>query len=348
MEVRDMAAESRSFGYTSQGEAVRAYTLENSGGMRAVMIDYGATLQALWVPNRQGGLTDVVLGFDDMAGYEGQDAYIGATIGRMANRVGGAAFSLDGHRYSLFANDGANHLHGGKRGFDKYVWQAETGEDFVRFSRLSPDGEEGYPGNLRLSVTYRLTEGNALCIRYEAVSDRDTIVSLTNHSYFNLNGGGSVLEQQLQINAQRYSELGEGVLPTGKALPVEGSPFDFRSFKPIGQDIDAEHPQLALGGGYDHNFVFRKTEGPNASAYAPKTGILMEVFTNSPGVQLYTANFMDGTTVGKNGVKYPKHGGFCLETQLFPDSVNQPSCPSCVVTKDSPQDFHTTYRFSIR
>ena len=269
-----MTTKSRHFGYTAQGQAVTAYTLENSSGMRAVIIDYGATLQSLQVRNRQGGLTDVVLGFDDMAGYEGQDAYLGATIGRMANRVGGAAFSLGGHRYPLFANDGANHLHGGRRGFDKYVWQAETGEDFVRFSRLSPDGEEGYPGNLQVSVTYRLTGDNALCIHYEALSDRDTIVSLTNHSYFNLNGGGSVLEQQLQINAQRYSELGAGVLPTGKALPVAGSPFDFRALKPIGQDIEAEHPQLALGSGYDHNFIL---SGPVAAiARSRETGIELQ------------------------------------------------------------------------
>lgn len=339
-----MAAESRSFGYTSQGEAVRAYTLENSGGMRAVMIDYGATLQALWVPNRQGGLTDVVLGFDDMAGYEGQDAYIGATIGRMANRVGGAAFSLGGHRYSLFANDGANHLHGGKRGFDKYVWQAETGEDFVRFSRLSPDGEEGYPGNLRLSVTYRLTEGNALCIRYEAVSDRDTIVSLTNHSYFNLNGGGSVLEQQLQINAQRYSELGEGVLPTGKALPVEGSPFDFRSFKPIGQDIDAEHPQLALGGGYDHNFIL---SGPVAAlARSRETGIELCCETDLPGMQLYTANFL-GNFTGKGGKAMGPRQAFCLETQLFPNAMNCYGFPSPVLRAGQQMCHETCYKFSL-
>ena len=262
----------------------------------------------------------------------------------MANRVGGAAFSLDGHRYSLFANDGANHLHGGKRGFDKYVWQAEQGEDFVRFSRLSPDGEEGYPGNLRLSVTYRLTEGNALCIRYEAVSDRDTIVSLTNHSYFNLNGGGSVLEQELQINAQRYSELGEGVLPTGKALPVEGSPFDFRSFKPIGQDIDAEHPQLALGGGYDHNFIL---SGPVAAlARSRETGIELCCETDLPGMQLYTANFL-GNFTGKGGKAMGPRQAFCLETQLFPNAMNCYGFPSPVLRAGQQMCHETCYKFSL-
>ncbi|MGN0983146.1 MAG: aldose epimerase family protein [Candidatus Limivicinus sp.] len=339
-----MTAESRFFGTTARGEAVQAYTLENSSGMRATVIDYGAALQSLLVPNRQGGLTDVVLGFDDVAGYEGQDAYIGATIGRMANRVGGAAFSLGGHRYSLFANDGANHLHGGQRGFDKFVWQAAQGEDFVCFSRLSPDGEEGYPGNLQVSVTYRLTEDKALCIRYEAVCDRDTVVSLTNHSYFNLSGGGSVLEQQLQINAQRYSELGAGMLPTGKALPVEGSPFDFRSLKPIGQDIEAEHPQLALGGGYDHNFIL---SGPVAAiARSWESGIKLQCETDLPGMQLYTANFL-GNFTGKGGAAMGRRQAFCLETQLFPNAMNCYGFPSPVLRAGERMAHETRYKFSL-
>ena len=339
-----MKADSRSFGYTSQGEAVRAYTLENSRGMQATMIDYGAALQSLQVRNCQGGLTDVVQGFDDVAGYEGQDAYIGATIGRMANRVGGAAFSLDGHRYRLFANDGVNHLHGGQRGFDKYVWQGSQGEDFVRFSRLSPDGEEGYPGNLQVSVTYRLTEDNTLCLRYEAVCDRDTLVSLPNHSYFNLNGGGSVLEQQLQINAQRYSELGAGVLPTGKALPVEDSPFDFRSFKPIGQDIDAAHPQLELGGGYDHNFIL---SGPAAAiARSRESGIELQCETDLPGLQLYTANFL-GNFTGKGGKAMGARQAFCLETQLFPNAMNCYGFPSPVLHAGERMAHETRYKFSL-
>lgn len=339
-----MKAASRSFGLTSRGEAVRAYTLENSHGMQATMIDYGAALQSLLVRNRQGGLTDVVQGFDDVAGYEGQDAYIGATIGRMANRVGGAAFSLGGHRYALYANNGANHLHGGQWGFDKYVWQAEQGEDFVRFSRLSPDGEEGYPGNLQVSVTYRLTEDNTLCLCYEALCDRDTIVSLTNHSYFNLNGGGSVLEQQLQINAQRYSELGAGVLPTGRALPVEGSPFDFRSFKPIGQDIDAKHPQLELGGGYDHNFIL---SGPLAAiARSGESGIALRCETDLPGLQFYTANFL-GNFTGKGGKAMGPRQAFCLESQLFPNAMNCYGFPSPVLHAGERMHHETRYNFSL-
>lgn len=339
-----MAVGIERFGYTSRGEAVSAYTLENSGGMKAVLIDYGAALQALLVKNRQGGFTDVVLGFDDVPGYEGQDAYIGATIGRMANRVGGAAFSLHGKTYRLFVNSGANHLHGGRRGFDKYVWQAQTGENRVRFSRLSPDGEEAYPGNLQVSVTYTLSEDNALHILYEAQCDRDTIVNLTNHSYFNLDGGGSILEQLLQINAQRYSELGEGTLPTGKNLPVENSPFDFRQLKPIGQDIDANHPQLELGGGYDHNFVL---SGPQAArVQSLQTGIELNARTDLPGMQLYTANFL-GRFRGKGGREMGPRQAFCLETQLFPNAMNCYGFPSPVLHAGEKLRHETVYQFSL-
>ena len=338
-----MRSEIKRFGKSSGGETVTAYSLENSSGTKAVFIDYGAALQSLRVRNRQDSLTDVVLGFDDMAGYEGQNAYIGATVGRVANRIGGARFTLD-REYRLFANDGENHLHGGRRGFDKYVWQAETGPDFVRFYRLSPDGEEGYPGNLRLWVTYRLTEDNALSINYRAICDRDTVVSLTNHSYFNLNGGGSVLEHTLQINAQRYSELGPGLLPTGRALPVEGSPFDFRQPKPIGQDIRAAHPQLELGGGYDHNFIL---SGPLAAvARSRETGIALSCFTDLPGMQLYTANFL-GSFSGKGAVKMGPEGAFCLETQLFPNAMSCYGFPSPVLRAGQELNHATTYKFAV-
>ena len=216
-----MAAVVHSFGQTSQGQPVRSYSLENKNGARAVLIDYGAALQSLCFKDRRGEPVDLVQGFDSVEGYENQDAYIGATIGRVANRIGGSRFSLGGKEYRLYPNDGENHLHGGKKGFDKFVWQSDTGEDFVRFSRLSPHGEEGYPGNLRVSVTYTLTDSDELRIAYEAISDADTVLSLTNHSYFNLDGGGSVLDQQLMINAQRYLELGPGLIPTGREIPLE-------------------------------------------------------------------------------------------------------------------------------
>lgn len=338
-----MAVTSFSFGKTADGEPVTGHLIQNAHGMKATVLDYGATLQGLEVLNRQGTYTDVVLGFDKVANYEAQDAHIGATIGRMANRIGGSQFSLGGKCYRLFANDGENHLHGGKKGFDRYVWNSESGEDYVRFSRLSPDGEEGYPGNLSVSVTYRLDDSNALHIIYDALCDEDTIVSLTNHSYFNLNGSGSVLSQELQINAERYLELGAGVLPTGKALSVENSPFDFRSFKPIGRDISADHPQLAIGSGYDHNFILSGALA--AIARSHDTGIELRCYTDLPGMQLYTANFL-AEYKGKNGTLMGKHGAFCLETQLYPNAMNCYGFPSPVLHKGESLHHETVYRFS--
>lgn len=340
-----MAAVIRSFGQTAQGQPVRSYSLENRNGAQAVLIDYGAALQSLKFKDRRGKLIDLVQGFDSVAGYESQDCYIGATVGRVANRIDGAAFSLGSREHRLFPNDGKNHLHGGKKGFDKYVWQAETGEDFVRFSRLSADGEEGYPGNLQVSVAYALTEDDELHITYEALSDADTLVSLTNHSYFNLNGGGSVLDQRLMVNAQNYLELGPGLIPTGRALPVSGTPFDFRTMKPIGRDIEADDPQLRLGGGYDHNFVL---SGPLAAqAYSEVTGILLQCFTDLPGMQLYTANFL-GEFSGKGGVKMGPRQAFCLETQLFPDAIHHYGFPSPLLHAGEKLCHHTIYKLSLK
>ncbi len=333
-----------SFGRTAQGQPVRSYSIENSSGTQAVLIDYGAALQSLRFKDRRGELVDLVQGFDTVQGYENQDAYIGATVGRVANRIGGSAFSLGGREYKLFPNDGENHLHGGRKGFDKYVWQSDTGEDFVRFSRLSPDGEEGYPGNLRVSVTYTLTEGDELHIAYEALSDADTVVNLTNHSYFNLNGGGSVLGQQLMINARSRLELGPGLIPTGRALPVEGTPFDFCTMKPIGRDIEAEDAQLRLGGGYDHNFIL---SGPLAAeALSEDTGIRLQCFTELPGMQLYTANFL-GEFCGKGGRKMGPRQAFCLETQLFPDAMNHYAFPSPVLHAGERLSHETVYKLSL-
>lgn len=340
-----MAALIRSFGSTSQGQPVCSYILENSKGTQAVLIDYGAALQSLCFRDRRGELIDLVQGFDSVEGYENQDAYIGATVGRVANRIGGASFSLGGREYKLFPNDGENHLHGGKKGFDKYVWQADTGEDFVRFSRHSPHGEEGYPGNLRVSVTYTLTDDDELRIAYEALSDADTPVSLTNHSYFNLNGGGSVLDQQLMINAQSFLELGPGLIPTGRALSVEGTPFDFRTMKPIGRDIEAEDVQLRLGGGYDHNFIL---SGPLAAqAYSQSSGICLQCFTDLPGMQLYTANFL-GEFSGKGGRKMGPRQAFCLETQLFPDAMNHYAFPSALLHAGEKLSRETVYKLSLK
>ena len=340
-----MAAVVHSFGQTSQGQPVRSYSLENKNGARAVLIDYGAALQSLCFKDRRGEPVDLVQGFDSVEGYENQDAYIGATIGRVANRIGGSRFSLGGKEYRLYPNDGENHLHGGKKGFDKFVWQSDTGEDFVRFSRLSPHGEEGYPGNLRVSVTYTLTGSDELRIAYEAISDADTVLSLTNHSYFNLDGGGSVLDQQLMINAQRYLELGPGLIPTGRALPVADTPFDFTTMKAIGRDIEADDPQLRLGGGYDHNFIL---SGPlAAAAYSQRSGIELRCYTELPGMQLYTANFL-GEFTGKGGRKMGPRQAFCLETQLFPDAMGHYGVPSPLLRAGEKLSYETVYKLSLK
>lgn len=332
------------FGALPTGESVTAYRIENSAGASVTLLDYGATVQSLLVPNAHGGLTDVVLGYDSPAEYRHNGGYLGASIGRHGNRIGGASFSLGGKLYQLAVNDGVNHLHGGDRGFDKYIWQADCGEDSVRFSRLSPDGEENYPGDLAVSVTYTLTEDNTLRIVYDADTSADTVVNLTNHSYFNLNGGGSALDTELMINAERFTELGEGTLPTGRILPVEGTPFDFRRFKPIGQDIGADCEQLRLGGGYDHNFVLSGRHA--ASARSAASGIQMDVCTDMPGVQLYTANGLSERP-GKGGSRMAEHFAFCLETQLFPNAMNCYGFPSPVLRAGCHLHSETDYAFSV-
>ncbi len=332
------------FGYTKDGEPVLSYTIENASGTRAELISYGATLRSLMVPDGKDGFIDVVLGYDTVAEYEQNDGYIGATIGRMGNRVGGAAFSLGGVTYKLAANDGKNQLHGGLKGFDKQLWQAEQGADFVRFSRVSPDGEENYPGNLSVSVTYTLTADNALRISYDAHTDADTIVSLTNHSYFNLNGGGSALGHMLSVNAECFTELGDGTLPTGRILPVEGTPLDFREPKPLGWDIEAEHPQLKLGGGYDHNFVLSSRDA--ATVLGDKSGIFMSVYTDMPGVQLYSANFLSPRR-GKGGQELSPRCALCLETQLYPNAMNCYGFPSPVLHRGERLHSETVYAFSL-
>ena len=332
------------FGALSTGEVVTAYRIEASLGASVTLIDYGAAVQSLLVPDARGGLTDVVLGYDSAAEYQRNNGHLGATIGRHGNRIGGAAFSLGGKVYPLAANNGPNHLHGGTRGFDKYLWQADCGEDFVRFSRLSPDGEENYPGDLAVCVTYTLTGDNTLRIVYDADTSADTVVNLTNHSYFNLAGGGSALDTELLIHAERFTELGEGTLPTGRILPVEGTPLDFRRFKPIGRDIGADCEQLRLGGGYDHNFVLSGRHA--ACARSAASGIQMDVYTDMPGVQLYSANGLSARP-GKGGKVMAEHFAFCLETQLFPNAMNCYGFPSPVLRAGCHLHSETDYAFSV-
>jgi len=345
------------FGTTPQGETVSLFTLTNAGGMEVRAMTYGGIILSLKVPDRDGALGDLVLGYDDLDGYLEETPYFGAIIGRYGNRIGGARFVLDGRTYSLAANDGPNHLHGGLVGFDKVVWNAESFQNDegvgVVFSRTSPDGEEGYPGNLSVQVTYTLTDDNELIFYYQATTDAPTPVNLTQHTYFNLAGQGSgdVLDQRLVIHASRYTPVDEGLIPTGELAPVEGTPFDFRTPHAIGERIDADDPQIARGGGYDHNWVLDRQEvGEGGLALAvrveePTTGRVMEVYTTEPGVQFYSGNFLDGSLTGKGGAVYNHRNGFCLETQHFPDSPNQPGFPSALLRPGEEYRSRTVYRF---
>ena len=339
-----MAVSTTPFGRTAAGEPVTAYTLKNKNGMAVTVLDYGATVQSLIVPGRAGAV-DVALGYDTAAEYASNDGYVGCTLGRVGNRIGGARFSLNGVEYTLLKNDGENHLHGGDKGFDKRMWSCDAQEDKLVFSRLSPDGEEGYPGNLQVSVTFSLTEDNGLSIVYDAVSDQDTLVNLSNHTYFNLNGGGSALGHVLQINAERFCENDEGCLPTGRLLPVEGTPFDFRTPKAVGRDIGADCEQLRRGKGYDHNFVLSGTTA--AVVYSQDSGIEMTVVTDMPGMQFYAANCL-GKRTGKAGQSMEPRHAVCLETQLFPNGMNCYGFPSPVLRAGKAMHSQTVYRFAVR
>jgi aldose 1-epimerase len=340
-----MSIERRSFGLLGTGEEASLYILK-SGEITATFTDYGAILVSLLLPNGRGSADDVVLGFSTLAGYTTKHPYFGATVGRYANRIGGAAFSLDGTEYRLAANNGANHLHGGLKGFDKYLWKAETSEisgaATVRFSRTSPAGEEGYPGRLEVAASYSLAPDGSLGMSFEARTDARTIVNLTNHTYFNLKGegSGSILDHELRLNCSRYIPIGSDLIPTGKLAQVAGSPFDFRLGKQIGKEIEA-------AGGYDHCFVVDRTL-PGlvelGEAYEPTTGRRMSAATTLPGVQFYSGNFLSNVA-GKRGSIYDKHSGFCLETELFPDSPNKPDFPSAILDPGAVWNHKTVYRF---
>ena len=331
------------FGSLADGAAVTAARIQNAAGASVTVLDYGATVQSICVPDRNRRLVDVVLGYDSPADYATRKGYLGATVGRVANRISGAAFSLNGRTYELAKNNGENHLHGGIRGFSYYVWDMAAGDDSVVFARLSPNGEEGYPGALRVRVTFTLTPDNALRIVYDADADADTLVNLTNHSYFNLNDGGSVLDHTLQIFAGRFCENDAGCLPTGRLLDVEGTPFDFRVAKPIGRDIDADDEQLRLGGGYDHNFCLGG--GRAAVVTGDRSGVVMTVDTDMPGVQLYSANGLPRQS-GKGGAMMGPREAVCLETQLWPNVMNCYGFPSPVLRGGQHLRSETVYAFS--
>ena len=343
----------RSFGQISDGIQVNIYELTNANQLHAKVIDYGAILVSLEVPDRTGKLGDVALGFDDLDSYIQRNPMFGSTVGRYANRIEGASFTLDGTEHKLTANAGKNHIHGGRAGrFDKVMWNARPfssdEEAGVQFTYVSPDGNEGFPGNLKCSVTYVLTNRNELKISYEATTDKPTIVNLTNHSYFNLAGAGSrdVLDHEMLINADYYTPGDQALIPTGEIHSVEGTPLDFTEPETIGARIE----QLTETRGYDHNYVLKNSDGSlvlAAQVYEPTSGRVMTVHTTEPGMQLYTANGMRGVK-GKGGKVYDRHFGFCLETQHFPDSPNKPHFPSTVLRPGQKYSTMTVFTFSTR
>lgn len=337
------------FGYTKERELVSLYRLENSSGAYLELSDYGCRVMSICVPDRDGALTDVCLGYPDITGYETDSAFIGAAIGRHANRIGGSSFKLNGTIYELEKNDGPNHLHGGSKGFAYRIWDAVYKDNKVIFSRLFPDGEDGYPGNLEMKIIYEWTEDNRLSITYEAVSDRDTVINLTNHTYFNLEGSesSSVLDHELQILASAITANDGNCLPTGEVLDVEGTPFDFREFKPIGKDICEDHAQIKSFGGYDHNYILDGTGFRLAAALqAPSSGIRMSCHTDQPGIQLYSANSI-GPCTGKHGKTFCRHNSVCLETQHFPNATNIPDFPSVVINAGDTYITNTWYTFDV-
>lgn len=343
------------FGKTPDGRSVEIYTLTNSNGAEMRVITYGGTIVSLKMPDRNGKFGDVVLGFDNVADYQKQTAFIGALIGRYGNRIGNAAFTLDGKRYQLAANNGKNSLHGGPGGFHTVVWTAEpkmtpAGPSVVlRYS--SADGEEGFPGKLDVIVTYTLTDKNEVRVHYSAVTDKPTVVNLTQHSYFNLAGGGSIGDHILSINADRVTPTDEGQIPTGDLASVTGTPFDFRKPQKIGSRIDSDDIQMKYGFGYDHNWVLNKKRrqlSRAAAVYEPVSGRYMEVLTTEPGLQFYSGNFLDGTPNGKSGAVYSRRTGFCLEAQHYPDSPNKPFFPSTELQPGEIYTQTTIYRFSVR
>ena len=346
------------FGVLEDGGKVSVYTLTNKSGAEVRIINYGAIVVSLKVPDRAGKLRDVVLGYDALAGYVRDKAFLGTIVGRYANRIAAGKFTLDGKTYQLDLNNDGNHLHGGAQGFYRKLWKAEKvkngkGDPAVKLTYVSPDGEGGYPGKLTLAVTYTLTADNALRIDYQGTSDKPTLLNPTHHSYFNLSGDPTqtILDEQLTIDADQTTVVGAGLIPTGKLADVAGTPLDFRQPARIGARIDATDEQLALGKGYDHNWVLRAPlhgGGVHRAAQVvdARSGIVMQVFTDQPGLQFYSGNFLDGTIHGKQGIVYQRRTALCLEAQLFPDAPHHPGFPSAELRPGHPYKQTTIYKFS--
>ncbi len=343
--------ERRIFGKTPEGDVAHLFTLQNKNGLKAEITNYGGIIVSLFVPDKNGKVDDVVLGFDNMEGYIEKSPYFGAIIGRHGNRIEDACFELNGKKYSLLKNDGRNHLHGGAKGFDKVLWQVlEHNDSMMKLFYRSVDGEEGYPGNLDVTVTYRLSDDNELSIDYQAVSDADTVVNLTNHTYFNLAGhdAGDIFGHHLKINADKFTVNNQECLPTGEIRDVSGTPLDFRDGRKMGEGICSDDEQIVFFGGYDHNFVLNKSENDLAlvaELSEPVSGRTMKVYTTKPGVQLYTGNNINGEIIGKGGVRYDKHSGLCLETQYFPNAMKHSHFPTPVLKSGEEYRHTTIYQF---
>jgi aldose 1-epimerase len=344
------------FGTTPDGKAVELYTLTNTHGIQVRVMTYGGIIVSIQTPDKKGRFADITLGFDTLAGYLAKNFYFGALVGRYGNRIGNAKFTLDGKEYTLAKNNGPNTLHGGLKGFDKVVWEAQSfqksAEVGVILKYTSSDGEEGYPGTLHVTVTYTLNDKNEFSIDYQATTDKATPINLTNHTYFNLagEGSGSILGEELMLNADHFTPVDATLIPTGKIASVKGTPFDFTQPTPIGARINDKYEQMVFGGGYDHNFVINR-QGPGmvlaARVYDPTSGRVLEVDTTEPGVQFYTGNFLDGTP-GKHGHIYKARDAYCLETQHYPDSPNKPGFPSTILKPGQTYHSTTVWRFSTR
>ena len=344
------------FGKTQDGVAVDCYTLKNHNGVEMKVINYGATIITLKVPDQNGKLDDIVLGFEKLADYEAKSPYFGCIVGRYGNRIAKGKFTLNGVPYCLATNNGPNSLHGGLKGFNKAVWHAKEMQTAagpaVEFTHVSKDGEEGYPGNLTMKLVYTLTDKNEVRIDYTATTDKDTVINLTNHSYFNLagQGNGDILGHEMMINASHFTPVDDTLIPTGELRPVKGTPFDFTKPTAIGARIQQDDEQLKFGKGYDHNWVLDKDEAMSlvARVVEPQSGRVLEVSTTEPAVQFYTGNFLDGTVTGKAGKVYKQRYGFCLETQHYPDSPNHPNFPPTVLRPGQTYQTTTIFRFSTK
>jgi len=339
-----------------EGENTELYILQNANDIEATISNYGQRLVSLLVPDKKGEMADIVLGYSSLDEYQGNSGYFGATIGRYGNRIAKGRFEIDGIAYDLVQNNNGNHLHGGEKGFESVVWDVDSvSHSFIRFKRISPDMEEGYPGNLKVTVEYTLTDDNELRIEYFATTDKKTHVNLTHHSFFNLKGEGegTVNDHIMQINSSSITTVDDGLIPTGEFMSVLGTPFDFNTPKTIQSGLDEEHEQLTIGQGFDHNFILDKNlkneEGLLVAAKVqdPESGRVMEVFTNEPGVQFYGGNFLDGKTMGKKGGIYERRGAFCLETQHFPDSPNKKNFPSTLLEPGEVYNSICVYKFSV-